>query len=112
MAREPTPGPPPFADMAWIPGGTFLMGSDHHYPEEAPAHTVTVEGFWMDAHTVRGESGTKLRPAAARDQCPAESDERRVISVCTQLLPALPPSGAHGPTGRYLNLSPRVSLYR
>ena len=28
------------------------MGSDHHYPEEAPAHTVTVDGFWMDRYTV------------------------------------------------------------
>jgi sulfatase modifying factor 1 len=25
-----------------------MMGSDHHYPEEAPAHEVTVPGFWMD----------------------------------------------------------------
>lgn len=24
------------------------MGSDHHYPEEAPAHEVSVGGFWMD----------------------------------------------------------------
>ena len=29
---------PPFPDMVWIPGGTFLMGSDKHYPEEAPCH--------------------------------------------------------------------------
>jgi len=36
----------------WIPGGTFLMGSDRHYPEEAPAHKVTVGGFWMDIHAV------------------------------------------------------------
>ena len=34
--------------MAWIPGGTFLMGSDRHYSEEAPAHNVTVDGFWID----------------------------------------------------------------
>src|SRR3954453_21121577 len=34
--------------MIWIPGGTFRMGSDRHYPEEAPAHRVTVDGFWMD----------------------------------------------------------------
>ncbi|TIU64939.1 MAG: formylglycine-generating enzyme family protein, partial [Mesorhizobium sp.] len=32
--------------MVWIPGGEFLMGSDHHYPEEAPAHRVVVGGFW------------------------------------------------------------------
>ncbi|WP_292168059.1 formylglycine-generating enzyme family protein [Mesorhizobium sp.] len=38
--------------MLWIPGGTFLMGSDEHYPEEAPAHRVKVGGFWMDRHTV------------------------------------------------------------
>ncbi len=38
--------------MAWIPGGTFLMGSNDHYPEEAPAHRVSVNGFWIDRHTV------------------------------------------------------------
>ena len=34
--------------MAWVPGGECLIGSDHHYPEEAPAHLVTVAGFWID----------------------------------------------------------------
>jgi formylglycine-generating enzyme len=34
--------------MAWIPPGTFRMGSDDHYPEEAPAHDVTVDAFWID----------------------------------------------------------------
>jgi formylglycine-generating enzyme required for sulfatase activity len=29
-----------------------MMGSNHHYPEEAPSHRVTVDGFWMDSHTV------------------------------------------------------------
>ena len=38
--------------MEWIPGGTFMMGSDHHYPEEAPRHTETVDGFWMDRSPV------------------------------------------------------------
>lgn len=39
-------------DMVWIPGGTFRMGSDAHYPEEAPAHEAVVSGFWMDRHQV------------------------------------------------------------
>src|SRR3954465_9722319 len=43
---------PNTAGMAWVPGGTFRMGSDQHYPEEGPAHLVTVGGFWMDRHTV------------------------------------------------------------
>jgi len=34
--------------MQYVPGGTFVMGSDGHYPEEAPARRVTVEGFWID----------------------------------------------------------------
>ena len=36
------------AGMVRIPGGTFAMGSDHHYVEEAPVHRVSVDGFWMD----------------------------------------------------------------
>ncbi len=36
--------------MAWIPGGTFAMGSGDHYPEEAPVQRVTVDGLWVDVH--------------------------------------------------------------
>ena len=39
-------------NMVWVPGGTFHMGSDDFYPEERPAHRVTVDGFWMDEHPV------------------------------------------------------------
>jgi formylglycine-generating enzyme len=41
--------------MAWVAGGEFLMGSDRHYPEEAPAHRVVVDGFWIDRHQVTNE---------------------------------------------------------
>jgi formylglycine-generating enzyme len=34
--------------MRWVEGGSFLMGSDRHYPEEAPAHRARVSGFFMD----------------------------------------------------------------
>lgn len=38
--------------MEWLPAGTFLMGSDTHYPEEAPAHRVSVSAFAMDVTAV------------------------------------------------------------
>jgi sulfatase modifying factor 1 len=38
----------PQGDMILLPGGTFRMGSDRHYPEEAPVHGVTVGSFWID----------------------------------------------------------------
>jgi formylglycine-generating enzyme required for sulfatase activity len=44
--------PDDLAGMVRIPGGSFRMGSDHHYPEERPAHWVSVSPFWMDATTV------------------------------------------------------------
>jgi sulfatase modifying factor 1 len=46
------PNADPRAGMAWIAGGSFRMGSDHHYPEEAPARTRAVDGFWIDARPV------------------------------------------------------------
>lgn len=53
-SAEPTAtGPAPSeSDKAWIPGGTFRMGSNRHYPEERPVHSVTVDGFWMDRRPV------------------------------------------------------------
>jgi formylglycine-generating enzyme required for sulfatase activity len=38
--------------MLWIPGGSFRMGSNRHYPEEAPEHLRTVNGFWIDKYPV------------------------------------------------------------
>ena len=49
--QEP-PSTPPFAEMVWIPGGKFLMGSEAFYPEERPVQRVAVDGFWMDARSV------------------------------------------------------------
>jgi formylglycine-generating enzyme len=38
--------------MIRIAGGTFRMGSDNYYPEEAPVHRVAVDGFWIDSTPV------------------------------------------------------------
>ena len=52
---RPSTATPAAADMLWIPGGTFAMGSEKHYPEERPIHRVTVDGFWLDRTPVTNE---------------------------------------------------------
>jgi formylglycine-generating enzyme required for sulfatase activity len=51
--------------MVWIPGGTFVMGSNRHYPEEAPAHAVNVDGFWMDVAPVTNTEFAQFIEATA-----------------------------------------------
>ena len=50
----------PHSDMVWISGGTFRMGSDRHYAEEAPVHRVSVSGFWMDRTPVTNRDFRKF----------------------------------------------------
>ena len=50
VAREPND-----SEMVRISGGTFWMGSDSHYPEEAPAHRVEVDSFYIDRFPVTNE---------------------------------------------------------
>lgn len=38
--------------QTWIEPGVFRMGSDAHYPDEAPSREVAVDGFWIDVHQV------------------------------------------------------------
>jgi formylglycine-generating enzyme required for sulfatase activity len=38
--------------LVLVPGGRFTMGSDRHYPEEAPAHDVFVSSFRIERHQV------------------------------------------------------------
>ena len=38
--------------MMHVAGGSFWMGSDDHYPDEAPAHPVSVDSFRIDATPV------------------------------------------------------------
>jgi len=51
MSAAFTPTATP-SSMIWIGGGPFLMGSNHFYPEEQPAHHSSVDGFWIDPHPV------------------------------------------------------------
>jgi formylglycine-generating enzyme required for sulfatase activity len=60
-SHAPQRRPPDHTGMAWIPGGTFHMGcADCGMPDAAPVHSVTVDGFWMDATPVTNAQFTKF----------------------------------------------------
>ena len=46
--------------MVWIEGGSFRMGSDRFYPEEAPVREARVEGFWIDTYAVTNAEFSKF----------------------------------------------------
>lgn len=85
----------PHPAMAWIPDGSFLMGSDRHYPEEAPVHKVAVKGFWIDTHTMTNAEFKRFvdatghvtlaeRPARAEDYPGADPELLAPSSVVFQ----------------------------
>jgi formylglycine-generating enzyme required for sulfatase activity len=49
---HPLAGQPPPAGMVWIPAGTYRVGSDRHYKEEAPSHDATLPGFFIEIFAV------------------------------------------------------------
>jgi formylglycine-generating enzyme len=57
-----------------LAGGTFLMGSDRHYPEEAPVHPVRVDAFTIAAHPV------------TNDEFAAFVDDTRYVTVAERPL--------------------------
>jgi formylglycine-generating enzyme len=50
----------PLADMIFVSGGEFRMGSDRHYAEEAPVHRVSVGAFWIDRAPVTNRQFRKF----------------------------------------------------
>src|SRR2546425_9859387 len=42
-------------EMVWVPGGTFVMGSESGKSDEQPVHQGIVRGFWMDKTEVNNE---------------------------------------------------------
>lgn len=58
--QKSQPGRDRSSDLLWLAGGTFMMGSDRHYPEEAPAHAATVDGFWIEKHPVTNEQFSRF----------------------------------------------------
>ena len=104
--------------MVWIPGGTFSMGSDDHYPEEAPAHRVSVDGFWMDQHTVtnaefaRFVKKTAVRHVGRAGAGPGGLSGRQAGAAGRRVgrVPAAGAAGVHGQPLQLVDLRPRSRL--
>ncbi|QEN13020.1 formylglycine-generating enzyme family protein [Mycolicibacterium sp. ELW1] len=47
-------------ELVAIPGQTVMLGSDRHYPEEAPARPVTVDGFRIQPRQVTNAEFTEF----------------------------------------------------
>ncbi len=76
------PGPAP-EGMVWIPGGTFTMGDDEGTPDESPAHSVTLDGFWMDRTEVTNAQFKKFVDAThyltVAERTPKREDFRGAV---------------------------------
>ena len=54
--------------MVWVEGGSFLMGSDRHYPAESPAHGVSVSGFYQPHSKVAQSCCGGLNPKGGKPE--------------------------------------------
>lgn len=78
------------ANMAWIPGGEFMMGSDAKMAQanERPAHKVRVHGFWMDEHHVTNAEFRKFVNATGYVTTAEKAPDWETLKV--QLPPGTP----------------------
>lgn len=63
--------------MAWIPGGTFVMGNNHGHQDESPRHAVALDGFWMDTHEVTNAQFAEFVEATGYVTLPEKKPELR-----------------------------------
>jgi len=62
--------------MVYIPEGEFLMGADGEEPDQAPAHLIWVDGFFIDSTEVTNADYRKFVEATGHPEPPYWNDER------------------------------------
>jgi formylglycine-generating enzyme required for sulfatase activity len=58
--------------LHYVPAGPFTMGSDNGQPNEKPAHTVTLDAFWIDETEV---TNLMYKLCVAAGKCPPPSNK-------------------------------------
>jgi formylglycine-generating enzyme len=56
------------SEMAWVPAGPFLQGTDSGTPEAAPRHVIDLDGFYIDVHEVTLAQWQKYRESAKEEK--------------------------------------------
>ncbi len=82
------PGPAP-EGMVWIPGGQAAMGDDQGPPDERPAHSVTIDGFWMDRTEVTNAAFKKFADATGyltiAERTPKREDFKGLVADVNEI---------------------------
>jgi len=89
MSKRPSGEAP--AGMTWIPGGSFMMGSDDPmaWEEERPAHKVKVKGFWMDITEVTNAAFAEFVKAT---HYVTDAEKKPILEeIMAQVPPGTPP---------------------
>ena len=75
--------------MAWIPGGSFLMGSETGpHNDERPVHEVTLDGFWIDQTEITNSQFQKFVDATGYKTVGEKAPDRKEIEA--QVPPGTP----------------------
>ncbi len=69
--------------LVWVPGGSFMMGSEDGWFEEQPVHQVTLTGFWIGKCEVTNAQYRTFCDATGRDfpEASSQGDEHPVVEV-------------------------------
>lgn len=65
--RSPAPHPKPPPDMAFVPGGEFVMGSNERWDDEAPEYIASTGPFFIDLYEATNAKYKKFVDAARYD---------------------------------------------
>ncbi len=92
---------PAVGDMRFLEGGVFTMGSNHFYPEEAPAHKVRVGPFHIDISPVTNAQFAKFVSETGYVTFPE-------IAPDPKDYPGMPPEMAHPGSAVFLKTATPV----
>ena len=64
--------------LVWVPGGSFMMGSEDGYSDEQPVHEVTLTGFWIGKTEVTVAQWRSVMGSVPNGQ---QGDDHPVVGV-------------------------------